>query len=98
VGAAGVVAGIVGGELTIGAKNTVNQNCDASGCLNSDGLDAQSRGKTWSAVSNVGFIVGAAGLAAGGAILLLTPSAPTQTAVAVQPAAGGAEVRWIRNW
>jgi hypothetical protein len=90
VGGAGVAFGLVAGLLTANAKSTVDSNCFPPGC-NQDGLDAQSRGRTWSAVSTASFIVGGIGLAAGAGLLLFTPSAPKRAATfRVGPVPGGA--------
>ncbi|HVH46361.1 MAG TPA: hypothetical protein VM925_28665 [Labilithrix sp.] len=94
VGAAGVIVGAVGGVLTLGAKSSADDNCGAAGC-NAEGLSAQDRGKTWSTVSTVGFIVGGVGLAAGAGLLLYSSK---HGAVSAQPVAGGSELRWVGHF
>ncbi len=100
VGAVGLGVGIVGGLLTMGAKSTADQHCPAQGC-DADGLSAESRGKTWSAVSTVGFVVGGLGLATGAGLLLFAPKSARSTTgtgtggLSLGPTAGGAQVRWV---
>jgi hypothetical protein len=93
VGAIGLGAGLLGGLLTMNAKSTADSNCPAPGC-NSTGLDAESRGKTWSTVSTVGFVAGGLGLATGAGLLWLWPNGKSQAAVSAHPNVGGAEVRF----
>lgn len=96
VGAAGVIAGSVGGVLAIVAKNEVDANCPpAKEECNSTGLGAKDRGRTWSTVSNVGFIAGGIGVAAGVTLLLMSSS---HGEVSAQPVAGGGALRWTGNF
>jgi hypothetical protein len=91
VGAAAGGVGVLGGLITMSAKKTADANC-VGGC-NADGLDAESRGKTWSAVSTVGFVAGAVGLGAGAALILLAPK-NAASAVSARPLPGGAGLEW----
>ncbi len=95
VGVAGVVAGAVGGLVTMSAKNTADTNCPVAGC-NSTGTDAESRGKTWSTVGTLGFVVGGAALAAGITLLLVKPSPSSAVVAHVSPAGG--EVGWAASF
>ena len=97
VGAVGVGVGLLGGLFTMNAKSTADANCQANGC-NGAGLDAESRGKTWGAVSTASLIVGGAGLAAGAGLLLFSPAQKTMGGVIARPVAGGGEVRWVTGF
>jgi len=70
IGVAGIVVGSVTGVLVLGKKSKVSDGCDAGAC-NQSGLDAANSAKSLATVSDIGFGVGIAGLAAG-AVLLLT--------------------------
>jgi hypothetical protein len=89
VGALGVVVGTLGGVVTLNAKSTADSNCPSAGC-NADGLDAESRGKTWSTVSTAAFVLGGVALAAGAALVLLTPSSQS----APRAMGGPGALRW----
>ena len=93
VGAVGLGVGLISGFLTMNAKSTADQNCPATGC-NQTGLDAESRGKTWSTASTAGFIVGGVGLAAGAGLLLFTPAKKVTGALSAVPLTGGAALSW----
>ncbi len=100
VGAVGLGVGIVGGLVTMGAKSSADQHCPTNGC-DPDGLAAESRGKTWSAISTVGFIAGGVGLAAGAGLLLFAPKTQKGTAaggLSVQPTVAGAQLRWVGSF
>ena len=101
VGAVGLGIGIVGGLMTMSAKSTADSHCPPAGC-DKDGLDAESRGKTWSAVGTVGFIAAGVGLATGAGLLLFAPKAqagqPQMGALSVSPTVGGAAVRWVGSF
>ena len=96
VGAVALGVGVLGGILTMSAKSTADQHCPAQGC-DADGLSAESRGKTWSTVGTVGFVVGGVGLATGVGLLLFAPKTaarPATGGLAITPTASGAQVRW----
>ena len=93
VGGIGLGFGIVGGILAINARNAVESDCPGCGCKDSSGIDAASRGKTWGAVSTVGFIVAGVG-AVGGAVLWLTTPRQSSTRIGAAPLAGGGEMLW----
>ncbi len=72
VGAAGIVLGTIAGVVALNKKSTADANCsDSRRVCNRAGVDANESGKTFAALSGVGFAVGAVGLGAG-AYLLLT--------------------------
>lgn len=92
-GAASMGVGVIGAIITASAKSSADRNCTPA--CNADGLDAQSRGKTWSAIGTAGFVVGSVGLLAGAGILLfVAPSRSAASRVGIQPVAGGAALGW----
>jgi len=96
VGALGLGIGTLGGLLTLSAKSAADDGCTQSGCTEA-GLSAESRGKTWSTISTVGFVVGGLALATGVALLWLAPS-PRAPAIVARPAQGGAEARFVASF
>lgn len=94
VGVAGLAVGAVGGVLTLSAKSDVDANCPTAGC-NPTGLDAQDRGRTWSTISDVGFIAGAVVATTGVTLLLLSSK---HGDVSAQPVAGGGALRWVGSF
>jgi hypothetical protein len=78
VGVVGFGFGTVTGIVTLNKKSTAEANCndDLAAC-NSAGVDANESGKTFAALSGLGFGVGVIGLAAGAYLLLTTPSHPS---------------------
>jgi hypothetical protein len=93
VGVASLVAGGVTGALTLAKKSDADKNCNEKTC-NAAGVTAESDGKTFSTVSTITFIGGAA-LAGAGVVLLVT-SKRTQkadaTGLLVSPTRGGASL------
>ena len=81
VGGAGLVFGFIAGAVTLSKKSTADDSCPAAGC-NPTGVTAESSGKTWSAVSTVGVIAGAAVLATGITLIVLAPAHPADAPVA----------------
>ena len=73
VGALGLGVGIVGTVMTATAKADADRNCDALGCFD-EGLAAQSRGKTASALATGGMIVAGVGAVTGALLLFVAPS------------------------
>lgn len=73
VGVAGIVVGAITGGMVMGKKGTVSDNCEGDVCTQ-EGLDAVDSAKPLALVSNVGFGVGLAALAAGVLMVLLAPS------------------------
>jgi hypothetical protein len=96
VGALGLGIGTLGGLLTLSAKGAADDACTQSGCTEA-GLNAESRGKTWSTISTVGFVVGGLGLATGALLLWLAPSRRAPAIVA-RPAQGGGEARFVASF
>jgi hypothetical protein len=78
VGLAGLAFGTVTGIVTLNKKSTAEANCsdDLEAC-NPAGVEANESGKTFAALSGLGFGVGVIGLAAGAYLLLTTPSHPS---------------------
>lgn len=78
IGVAGFAFGTVTGIVTLNKKSTAEANCnDHLEACNSAGVDANESGKTFAALSGLGFGVGVIGLAAGAYLLLTTPSHPS---------------------
>lgn len=73
VGALGLGLGIVGTAMTATAKSDADQNCEARGC-NDEGLAAQSRGKTASALATGGMVVAGIGAVTGALLVFVVPS------------------------
>ena len=105
IGVAGIVVGSVTGILVFGKKSTVKSDCVGTTCNSADGVNAANSGKSLATVSDIGFGVGIAGLAAG-AILLLTQPKTEPTAQASRPrweplvasTGGGAWAGLGRRW
>jgi hypothetical protein len=89
VGAGGVVFGTVTGIVTLNKKSTADANCsNAREKCNTAGVDANESGKTFAALSGVGFGVGVVGLAVGTYLWLTSsahPSSPSAARAAVAP-------------
>jgi hypothetical protein len=78
VGLGGVAFGTVTGIVTLNKKSTAQANCnDELEACNSAGVEANETGKTFAALSGLGFGVGVLGLAAGAYLLLTAPSLPS---------------------
>src|SRR5262249_15057921 len=73
VGIASLATGIVTGLMTIGKKNTVDDNC--TNRCNGTARDAANAGKTLSAISTITFGIGIAGIGVG-SLLVATSFAP----------------------
>jgi len=86
VAAAGLVTLGIGTWQVLDAKSIVDQQCSNGQC-DQAGLDAAARGRTFSTVATVGGIVAVAGVAAGTALLVLSPK--KNTAVGAGPTIGG---------
>jgi hypothetical protein len=77
-----VALGTVTGIVTLNKKSTADANCSsAREKCNSAGVDANESGKTYAALSGVGFGVGVVGLALGTYLWLTSahPSSPSAT-------------------
>lgn len=60
-------------SAALSAERQRQDNCDATGCRNPEGVDATSRGRAYSTVSTVAFGVGLAGLGVASYSLLFRP-------------------------
>ena len=107
VGAVGVVAGTVGGFLALGEKSTIQRNCGIGGgdphVCNAQGKSAADTGQAEALVSDIGFVVGAAGVAAALVLWLTEPrKAATGAARSWEPVvaggSGGAMVGVRSRW
>lgn len=85
VGVAGIVVGAITGGLVFMKKDTIEKNCDGPNC-NRDGMDAVSSARGLGLVSTVSFIVGGAGVAGGGILLLTEGDSSTKAS---------ASMRWV---
>lgn len=70
-GAAGLVVGTATGAVTLGHKSTIDAECIDRSC-SPEGLDAVRTAQVTGAVSTAGFVVGAAAVAAGTVVLVLS--------------------------
>jgi hypothetical protein len=86
LGVVGVGVGAVMGALTLGKKTDVEQCMSDAACLPQTGRDAESSGRTFGAVSTVGFVAGGL-LAAGGVVLVLTAPKAATTGATLAPLA-----------
>lgn len=80
VGLAGVALGTVSGIITLSKKSTANANCsDEQHVCNQAGVEANESGRTFAALSGVGFGIGVAGLATATVLWLTAPPARTSS-------------------
>jgi hypothetical protein len=94
MGAAGVVLGAVTGIVTLNKKSTADANCsDRYRVCNQAGVDANESGKTFGALSVLGFGVGVVGLAAGTYLWLTAPAPPAKAAHPSIPVRQGVRLR-----
>ena len=78
VGVGGVAFGTVTSIITLNKKSTADANCsDELTACKSTGVEANETGKTFAALSGLGFGLGVLGLTAGAYLLLTTPSHPS---------------------
>jgi hypothetical protein len=87
VGVAGLAAGAAAGAAVLADKSTIDANCHPDKTCNAQGLSAASSASTLGVVSDVGFVLGAAG--AVGAVVLFARSRPGSVTAAVQASVGG---------
>jgi len=95
VGGAGLVVGTIGGVAALSAKSDLDRLCGAAKSCPSSAKGTLDSANTAAAVSTVGFIIGAVGVAAGVTFLLLpssSPKAETPKAAWVRPYAGPTEL------
>jgi hypothetical protein len=88
VGIAGLVVGIVTGVMAIDRKSTADAHCPFKSC-DSVGWDAVQSGRTLGGVSVASFVVGAAGVAVGTALVVVGRSSSSKAAVGVSAGPGG---------
>lgn len=87
VGIAGVALGTVSGIITLSKKSTANANCsDEQHVCNQAGVEANESGRTFAALSGVGFGMGVVGLATATVLWLTAPRAPATSAHSSLPA------------
>jgi hypothetical protein len=101
VGVVGLVVGSVMGGLVLTKKSEAAAGCSsASKTCTPAGHDAADAGSTLGPVATVGFVLGAAGLAAGGIWLGLTKAGEKKgmTAISVGPMMGGGAVKVEGTW
>jgi hypothetical protein len=75
VGAVGLLVGSIAGGLVLGEKSIMDAHCRPDDTCDAVGLSASNRAKTAGIVSDVGFVVGAAGVAAA-LLLFVVPRSP----------------------
>ncbi len=92
VGAAGVAVGTISGVLALQKKSAMDDDCaEANGRLEcgADGMDAAHAGNTYATISTIAFVVGVAGLGAGGWLVLSSGSSRPAAAVTAGAAPNG---------
>jgi hypothetical protein len=101
VGVAGIVVGAVAGVIVLSKKGATSACSDGPPptCPTQDAVDAANAGRALGPVSTVGFVVGAAGLAAGGIWLGLRGGGKASSArFGFGPVVGGASWRVEGSW
>jgi len=103
VGGVGLVTGTVAGILGLSTKSDLDDACGSDKVCPSSEKDKLDQLKTQSTIGTVGFVVGAAGLVSGAALLFLAPSSKKETntstaprdgkSVAIQPGLGSVTLR-----
>jgi len=82
IGGAALITGVVATLAVSSAASSYKDHC-RDGICDGDGMDAASRGKTWSLVAPIAFGVAAIGLGGGAYLLLTRPSPGTATSAGV---------------
>jgi hypothetical protein len=95
VGGAGLAFGFIAGAITLSKKSSADSNCSSTTC-NAAGAAAESSGQTWSAVSTAGVVAGAAILATGITLIIVSPRDGDRSAGAAVGASGVHGVRLTR--
>ncbi len=93
-GVVGLVIGGVMGGLVLSRKSTVEEQCDDTFCDTQEGIDAASEGATFSTVSTVAFVVGAAALGAGITMFVLGMPDDEHVALVARPGGWSLEGRF----
>jgi hypothetical protein len=95
VGVAGFAVFTVAGLSAKSTYDQLSRECGSAGCADSAHRDAIDRGKSQQTVANLGLIVGAVGIAAGGTLLLLGLSQHPDTGASVALAPGGGTISYL---
>ena len=99
VGIAGLGVAAVSGLVMLDKKDAVKNGCQPDKSCTSGGLNAAHSARSWEIVSNVSWLVGAAALGAGAYFVFTSgPGSQQNTALALGPAASGAQVSLSRSW
>jgi hypothetical protein len=95
VGVAGFGVALTTGLLLPGVRDTIAKYCDPTTkvCTDSRGVDAASQGRTLAALNTVGWIVGYAGVAVGGGLIVSSLFGHTPATADVAPTSSGARAR-----
>ena len=97
IGAMGIAGSLAMGALALGAKSTVDEQCNyhpSKVCDSDSAYRAGSRGKTLATASTVAFAVGAVGIGVG-TYLVLSHKGNKSTALAATARADGGFVGWV---
>lgn len=89
-GIVGVVTSGLAGVIVLDAKAKTAEHCDGWKTCDADGLSAAERGKTASLVGTVAFAAGAAAIAGGIVLLVVTKPREQQVKVVARPSTAGA--------
>jgi hypothetical protein len=88
VGAAGLLAGGITGGIALGKHGTLGDECKGGVCTSKQAKADLDSFHTMTSISTVGFIVGGIGLAAGGVLLLTSPSSSSTKSASITPTIG----------
>ncbi|MCA9620524.1 MAG: hypothetical protein KC731_15990 [Myxococcales bacterium] len=95
IGAAGLVLAAVAGGLTLAAKASVDEHCDAERlCSSQDGVDAAERGAVTGPLTTVGFVVGGVGAAAAVTLALMSDGEDSAASLRLFPGGGSLVLRF----
>jgi hypothetical protein len=96
IGLAGIVAGSIAGAVVMGDASTIHSHCSPDLSCSGAGLSAASQSRTFGPISDVGFAVGAAGLATAVILFLLPGPSPVQPVATAEPHRGfvGLRATW----
>lgn len=87
VGLAGIATSLVAGAIVLDRKSTVDRECAGSECT-SRGVEAADSGRTWSTVSTVACITGAAAVGVGAYFILSSKPSAEAARIGVETAHG----------
>jgi hypothetical protein len=88
VGVAGIATGLVAGAIVLDRKSTVENECHGSACTHA-GVEAADSGRTWSTVSTVACIAGAAAVGVGAYLVLSSKPSAESARLGVEARPGG---------